>query len=515
MWTAGLANRSQENAQARVSETRPPTMARRHLIGKHLGSSAVSLLPSFTLLRHRPVLAIWLGQLLSVTGDRFFALAVMWVALQRSGPMTMGLVAIAESVPYIAMGAVGHPIVSRFVSFRRLAGVDAVRAGLTVLLPFAWMEAGTPAMLAVVAALGGLGAVFDPALSALVPELVDEPQRPVLVALMDLTTRLARIGGPALAGVLLAVAPMTALFVADAATFAVSAVALALLGRTLLVVRTQTYPDHERPAGAGTLAPACAAAVARESSVVGRFRGAGCGVFSECVAGHWITGAAGTSVGCGAGTVRRGHDRDRDRRAGGESRDLAPAQWSVPDPFLRGLDGGGNLANGDRRSGFGRRGDGVRDSDRARQSRGRHQHGHPPGELRARSAPTPSGDQPSGHARGRDSGHGGDPRATQHASRTRIRARWRGADARRRDRRSAGPGEHTPVMAAGGGAREHERLHHDTLLTICGVPDQAAAASSRTCETVTPTNPSKERALRGDFDQVPEWDRAPSARIGG
>lgn len=231
-----------------MSETHPPAVARRHLIGEHLGSFAVPLLPSFTPLRHRPVLAIWLAQLLSVTGDRFFALAVMWLALQRSGPMTMGLVAIAESVPYIAIGAVGHPIVSRFVSFRRLAGVDAVRAGLTVLLPFAWMEAGTPAMLAVVAALGVLGAVFDPALSALVPELVDEPQRPVLVALMDLTARLARIGGPALVGVLLAVAPMTALFVADAATFAVSTVALALLGRTVLVVRAQTTSGPPEPA---------------------------------------------------------------------------------------------------------------------------------------------------------------------------------------------------------------------------------------------------------------------------
>lgn len=184
-----------------------------------------------TLLRRPSVLAIWIAQLLSVTGDRFFAMAVMWLALERSGPVTMGLVAIAESVPYIAVGAFGHRLLSRCVSFRVLASVDAARAALTVALPLAWSAGGTPAMLTVVAVLGVLGAVFDPSLGALVPELVSESQRPALMGLMDLTGRLARIAGPALAGVLVALAPFGVLFAADAATFAVSTGALLMLAR--------------------------------------------------------------------------------------------------------------------------------------------------------------------------------------------------------------------------------------------------------------------------------------------
>jgi hypothetical protein len=37
-----------------------------------------------------------------------FAFAVMWLASEKSGPVAMGSVAIAESVPCIVIGAVGH-----------------------------------------------------------------------------------------------------------------------------------------------------------------------------------------------------------------------------------------------------------------------------------------------------------------------------------------------------------------------------------------------------------------------
>ncbi|MRH93525.1 hypothetical protein GFY24_40070 [Nocardia sp. SYP-A9097] len=188
-------------------------------------------LSSLMLLRHRPILAIWAAQLLSQTGDRFFALAIMWVALQRSGPVAMGAVAIAESIPFIVMGAVGHRLLRRCASFGVLAGIDAVRALLVAGLPWVWATGGMPTMLGVVLVLGVFGAVFDPALGALVPDLVNPHKYLEAVALMDLTSRIARIAGPGLAGVLLMAAPITRLFTIDAATFAVSAATLVVLVR--------------------------------------------------------------------------------------------------------------------------------------------------------------------------------------------------------------------------------------------------------------------------------------------
>ncbi|MGP4089112.1 MFS transporter [Streptomyces sp. KR55] len=183
------------------------------------------------LLRRRRVLALWGAQALSVFGDRLYAMAIMWIAWQESGASAMGLVAVAESVPYIVMGALGRRIMDRFASLRALAGVDAVRVVLVAALPWAWDAGGTPAMLTLAALLGLAGAVFDPNLGALVPDLVRPDEVQAVNGLMDLTGRIARIAGPGAAGALLLVIPEPALFLLDAATFAVSALVLAALGR--------------------------------------------------------------------------------------------------------------------------------------------------------------------------------------------------------------------------------------------------------------------------------------------
>jgi transmembrane secretion effector len=185
------------------------------------------------LLRRPPVLVLWSSQALSVLGDRFFALAVMWLALQKSGAVAMGLVAIAESVPYIMMGAVGHRILARFTSLSGLALVDAVRALLIAVLPWAWAVGGTPVMLSLVVALGIAGSIADPNLAAIVPDLVAPGEVTGIISLMDLTERIARVAGPGLAGIVLLAAPTDTLFVIDAATFAVSGIALAALTRAV------------------------------------------------------------------------------------------------------------------------------------------------------------------------------------------------------------------------------------------------------------------------------------------
>lgn len=87
------------------------------------------------LMRRRPVLVLWLAQSLSMLGDRLYALAVMWVVYASTGSASlMGLVAVAESVPYVVLGTVGRNVVARFSSYATLAWVDGARAivgGLT------------------------------------------------------------------------------------------------------------------------------------------------------------------------------------------------------------------------------------------------------------------------------------------------------------------------------------------------------------------------------------------------
>ncbi|MFF3909792.1 MFS transporter [Streptomyces sp. NPDC001848] len=177
------------------------------------------------------MLALWSSQALSVFGDRLYAMAIMWIAWKQSGAGAMGLVAIAESVPYIVMGTLGRKIMDRFASLRALGAVDAVRVFLVAALPVVWDNVGTLGMLALATALGLASAVFDLNLGALVPDLVRPDEVQAVNGLMDLTGRIARVAGPGAAGALLVFVPQAALFLLDAATFAVSAVALAALGQ--------------------------------------------------------------------------------------------------------------------------------------------------------------------------------------------------------------------------------------------------------------------------------------------
>ncbi|MFI8185229.1 MFS transporter [Actinacidiphila glaucinigra] len=230
------------------------------------------------LLRRRRVLALWGAQGLSVFRDRLYAMAIMWLAWEKSGAAAMGLAAVAESVPYIVMGTVGRRLMDRFASLRALAAVDASRIVLVALLPVAWSVFGLPGMLVLAVAVGVAGALFDPNLGALVPDLVRPSEVQAVYGLMDLTGRVARIAGPGAAGVLLAAMPQSALFWLDAATFAVSAAVLARLGRGV----HKTAPTGKRPAVPETLS---VRGLARSHPATGAAIGVhGVAIFAQAVA---------------------------------------------------------------------------------------------------------------------------------------------------------------------------------------------------------------------------------------
>ncbi|MFD0346774.1 MFS transporter [Kitasatospora aburaviensis] len=200
------------------------------------------------LLRRGPVLLLWGAQTASAFGDRLYAMAVMWMAWEHAGAGAMGLVAVAESLPYIVLGTVGRRVMDRFASLRALAVVDAVRLVLVAALPWAWAEFGTVGLITSAALLGVGGALFDPNLGAMVPDLVRPGEVQAVSGLIDLTGRIARIAGPGAAGLLLAVMPLAGVFWVDAATFALSALALVLLAAR---VRPAAAAPQARPHAAG------------------------------------------------------------------------------------------------------------------------------------------------------------------------------------------------------------------------------------------------------------------------
>ncbi len=206
------------------------------------------------LLRGGPVLGLWLSETFSVFGDRFFTVALTWLAWQRSGAVAMGLVVVTESVPHLLIGAFGRRLVAWFASFRRLAFLEAAQVLVVAGLPFLWHAIGVTAVFVVIALIGMADAITGPVLAGLVPDLVADGQVRQVTGLMDLTGRLTWVIGPGAAGLLLAAMPADGLFLVDGVTFAVSAAAFGLLGKV---------PLHRASRMSGTPLPSWEAPSAR------------------------------------------------------------------------------------------------------------------------------------------------------------------------------------------------------------------------------------------------------------
>jgi MFS family permease len=186
------------------------------------------------LLRQPVPLLLWIGQLFSVTGDQLYAMAVLWLVLQLTGSAKfMALVSMAESVPYVVVGLLGAGVISRAGRLRALVRINLVSAAIVAVIPLTYLAGlrSVAWLVAIAACLSALEALFDPAMQAVIPDLVPAADLQPMVALADSTDRLARVLGPGSAGLLLVVLPEIHLFTFDAATFLVSAVTLSFVIR--------------------------------------------------------------------------------------------------------------------------------------------------------------------------------------------------------------------------------------------------------------------------------------------
>jgi MFS family permease len=165
---------------------------------------------------------LWLGQIVSNLGDmlNYVALVVLVFRLSHSGLAVSALV-VTEIVPTLLLGPVAGVLIDRFDRKRLLIAVDLARAGLVVILAVThvlWVVYALAALLAVGSTL------FNPALQAFIPVLLDDKERLAANSLAWSSGRLVQIVGASLAGGLIGWAGTTTpAFLANAASFAFSA----------------------------------------------------------------------------------------------------------------------------------------------------------------------------------------------------------------------------------------------------------------------------------------------------
>lgn len=169
---------------------------------------------------------LFLGQVLSVLGDAISTIVLPFAVLAAGGGVAeVGLVAAARFAPFLLLSLVGGVVGDRADRRRVMIASDAVRgaaqavAGILVLTGDA-----TTGLLALTAlAFGAADAFFTPAFVGLLPRtLPDDRLVQPANALRGLSLSAALVGGPALAGLLVATVGAGGALLVDAATFAVS-----------------------------------------------------------------------------------------------------------------------------------------------------------------------------------------------------------------------------------------------------------------------------------------------------
>jgi predicted MFS family arabinose efflux permease len=186
------------------------------------------------LLRRRDLGLVLVSRLVSDfgTGIAPIALAFGVLALPGGDASGLGLVLLCAALPRLAFLLLGGVIADRVRSRAALMAVVEVVAGAAQLvagLLFLSGRATVPA-LAVLAVVNGTAAsIFYPTSTGLIPHLATGDDLQSANALLRLSTSLAGILGTAVGGVLVATVGAGPALLIDSATYAVSAVLLALV----------------------------------------------------------------------------------------------------------------------------------------------------------------------------------------------------------------------------------------------------------------------------------------------
>lgn len=186
---------------------------------------------SLRLFRDRSFRALWIGQVVSVFGDRFTYLALLAVIVERArlpgNPAAeLAWIPVVSFLPTILFGPWIGALVDTWDRKRVLVLSDSARGVLALLFLVVVPRGGLPGAFGLVFALYVANSFFLPARSAILPDMVPEDRLVEANSLVTLAGVAATIAGSLAGGVAIARFGWRVGFALDAATYFVSALAL-------------------------------------------------------------------------------------------------------------------------------------------------------------------------------------------------------------------------------------------------------------------------------------------------
>jgi MFS family permease len=167
--------------------------------------------------------------MISVAGTWMQNIALAWLVIQLSNsPLAVGGLAFCRFLPFFLLSLVAGVVVDRFDTRRLLIATQATAMAVSVVLAVVTLAGlATLPVVYALAALGGLMRVEDSRGRKTLPfQIVGPREQPHAVALNSGVFNASRVIGPALAGMLIAVAGVGFCFVVNAISFLAVLIAL-------------------------------------------------------------------------------------------------------------------------------------------------------------------------------------------------------------------------------------------------------------------------------------------------
>ena len=170
---------------------------------------------------------LWAGQTISLLGDAVFLAAFTWqLAVQWQQPALLGLLLAARVLAEVATLGVGGFIIDRLSRRTIILAADASRGLLLFALAATLHRPPSTLVLALLlVAYGVLTALFPPALTAYIPEIVQRDRLAAANALYYISLQAAMVAGPAAGAVLVGLGAAPAALRVNGLSFLLAAAA--------------------------------------------------------------------------------------------------------------------------------------------------------------------------------------------------------------------------------------------------------------------------------------------------
>ena len=187
--------------------------------------AAMIIGPMLRILRQPNFARLWSGGLISMMGNWILIVGLPFEIYRRTGStLATGAMVLAFLIPSILLGSVAGVFVDRWDRQRLMVVINLILA--VVILPLLAIDAlGIWITYAVLFVSSCLEQLLDPAEGALLPNLLENPDDDLVTAnaLNGMNNHLARLIGPAVGGVIVAVGGLGAVVAIDAVSFLLAA----------------------------------------------------------------------------------------------------------------------------------------------------------------------------------------------------------------------------------------------------------------------------------------------------